>query len=282
MLAILAHSAANCMFETATEPSEADCATLCDGMPHASGSGSGCGCSAPWSRLRQTSTYTGETKHYCASPAAHAYSLVTPDGKAYRRLELLPAEAQPSCDGLSDGVHTVSPDGGASSAVVRCRDGWTLIARVAAPIDEEDATETLDLTSCSTAACYLPRDFVRALAANAHQVRLQSGGAPTSDAFTTNFVTSAYDDTGIGALQSASTLERGPATWAGTGPSWSGWCWQTNWPSYTPGGHLPNGMKGWPNMHHSCGQASCVHWMGDDNGIMSATAYHAESAAWIK
>ena len=88
MFAVLSLPISNCMLESPTEPTEASCESLCVTTP--------CGCTAPWSRLRQRTASTGGEKFFCASPAAHAYSLVTPEGATYRTLEVLPQPAPPS------------------------------------------------------------------------------------------------------------------------------------------------------------------------------------------
>lgn len=97
------------MLESPTEPTEASCESLCVTTS--------CGCTAPWSRLRQRTASTGGEKFFCASPAAHAYSLVTPEGATYRTLEVLPPPAPPStckehfdaAGSLAAGLYTVMP-----------------------------------------------------------------------------------------------------------------------------------------------------------------------------
>ena len=78
---LLSGCRAACMLPSATEPTTAECQTLCD-------AGS-CGCSAPWSVMRQETVSTGAVRWYCSSPAAHAYALVTPQGAAYRTMEIV-------------------------------------------------------------------------------------------------------------------------------------------------------------------------------------------------
>ena len=89
LVTLLSGCRAACMLPSATEPSTADCQTLCD----ASGS---CGCTAPWSVLRQVTHNTGVSRWFCSSPPGHAYALVTPQGAAYRTMEIVGSD--PSVD----------------------------------------------------------------------------------------------------------------------------------------------------------------------------------------
>jgi hypothetical protein len=114
------------------------------------------------------------------------------------------------------------------------------------------STEISSITALSDFG-YLPRTTVIALANVSTEVRLTSG--PLSNKMT--HITISNNSNPITALRSSSTAANGPGTWYSSNTSftqpsgYSAWTWSQK----------DSPITGWPNMFHSSGVGTGVHWL---------------------
>ncbi len=148
--------------------------------------------------------------------------------------------------------------------------GWILLNSSGGGIA---SLEVASITSLASRG-YLPRATVIELATISTTVQLRVG--PANNNFT--YISTSSDNRPITALRSNNTSNNGPGTWHNAVytsfiPTLGSWSWAD----------VGSVANGWPNMFHSNGQGSSVHWLPTyDAGSGTDWGSGKYFSTWIK